>query len=399
MKISQRADNMPSSPIRKLAKYADDAKRNGIHIYHLNIGQPDIATPECALEAVRHLDRKVLEYSPSQGYKALRTKMVSYYAGYGIDLSPDEIIITSGGSEAVMFAYMACLNPGDEIIVTDPSYANYMAFAISCGAVVKSVKTTIEDGFRLPPMEKFEEQITDKTKAILICNPNNPTGYLYTKKEMMRIRDLVKKYDLYLFSDEVYREFIYTKAPYISACHLEGIEENVVLIDSVSKRYSECGIRIGALITKNKAVREAVMKFCQARLSPPLVGQVIAEASLSTPQEYMDEVYEEYLSRRNFLVNGLNKIPGVFSPTPMGAFYTMVKLPVDDAEKFCKWCLTDFSYEGQTVMMAPGSGFYTNPEDGRNQVRMAYVLNKEDLGKALVVLAKALEEYNKENPL
>ena len=385
---------MPSSPIRKLAKYADAAKRNGIHVYHLNIGQPDIKTPECALEAVRHLDRSILEYSPSQGYKALRTKMVSYYANYGIDLSPDEIIITAGGSEAVMFAYMACLNPGDEIIVTDPSYANYMAFAISCGAVVKSVKTSIEDGFKLPPMEKFEEQITEKTKAILICNPNNPTGYLYSKKEMLRLRDLVKKYNLYLFSDEVYREFIYTKAPYISACHLEGIEENVVLIDSVSKRYSECGIRIGALITKNKAVREAVMKFCQARLSPPLVGQIIAEASLSTPQEYMDEVYDEYLSRRNFLINGLNKIPGVYSPTPMGAFYTMVQLPVDDAEKFCIWCLTDFNYEGQTIMMAPGSGFYTDPAEGRNQVRMAYVLNKEDLGKALVVLAKALEAYN-----
>ena len=385
---------MPSSPIRKLAKYADAAKRNGIHVYHLNIGQPDIKTPECALEAVRHLDRSILEYSPSQGYKALRTKMVSYYANYGIDLSPDEIIITSGGSEAVMFAYMACLNPGDEIIVTDPSYANYMAFAISCGAVVKSVKTSIEDGFKLPPMEKFEEQITEKTKAILICNPNNPTGYLYSKKEMLRLRDLVKKYNLYLFSDEVYREFIYTKAPYISACHLEGIEENVVLIDSVSKRYSECGIRIGALITKNKKVRDAVMKFCQARLSPPLVGQIIAEASLSTPQEYMDEVYDEYLSRRNFLINGLNKIPGVYSPTPMGAFYTMVQLPVDDAEKFCIWCLTDFNYEGQTIMMAPGSGFYTDPEEGRNQVRMAYVLNKEDLGKALIVLAKALEAYN-----
>ncbi|MBR6457393.1 MAG: pyridoxal phosphate-dependent aminotransferase [Bacteroidales bacterium] len=394
MQISQRAENMPSSPIRKLAKYADAAKRNGIHVYHLNIGQPDIKTPECALEAVRHLDRSILEYSPSQGYKALRTKMVGYYANYGIDLSPDEIIITSGGSEAVMFAYMACLNPGDEIIVTDPSYANYMAFAISCGAVVKSVKTSIEDGFKLPPMEKFEEQITEKTKAILICNPNNPTGYLYSKKEMLRLRDLVKKYNLYLFSDEVYREFIYTKAPYISACHLEGIEENVVLIDSVSKRYSECGIRIGALITKNKTVRDAVMKFCQARLSPPLVGQIIAEASLSTPQEYMDEVYDEYLSRRNFLINGLNKIPGVYSPTPMGAFYTMVQLPVDDAEKFCIWCLTDFNYEGQTVMMAPGSGFYTNPEDGRNQVRIAYVLNKEDLGKALTVLAKALEAYN-----
>jgi len=319
--------------------------------------------------------------------------MVSYYANYGIDLSPDEIIITSGGSEAIMFAYMACLNPGDEIIVTDPSYANYMAFAISCGAVVKSVKTHIEDGFKLPPVEEFEKQITDKTRAILICNPNNPTGYLYTKQEMRQIRDLVKKYDLYLFSDEVYREFIYTKRPYISACHLEGIENNVILVDSVSKRYSECGIRIGALITKNKEVRQAVMKFCQARLSPPLFGQVVAEASLSTPEEYMEEMYDEYLSRRNFLIDQLNQIPGVFAPTPMGAFYVMVKLPIDDAEKFCTWCLTDFSYEGQTVMMAPGTGFYTDPNEGRDQVRMAYVLKKEELAKAMIVLRKALEEY------
>ena len=394
MTISQRAQNMPSSPIRKLAKYADEAKRQGIHVYHLNIGQPDIRTPQCAIDAMKSTDRSILEYSPSQGNLDLRTKMVSYYAAYGIDLSPDEIIITAGGSEAVQFAYMACLDPGDEIIVTDPSYANYMAFAISCGAVVKSVKTSIEDGFRLPAVEKFEEQITPKTKAILICNPNNPTGYLYTKQEMRQIRDIVKKYNLYLFSDEVYREFIYTKAPYISACHLDGIEDNVILIDSVSKRYSECGIRIGALITKNKEVRKAVMKFCQARLSPPLIGQIIAEASLSTPQEYMAEVYDEYLSRRNFLIDGLNKIPGVYSPTPMGAFYTMVKLPVDDAEKFCQWCLTDFSYEGQTVMMAPGAGFYTDPADGINEVRMAYVLNKEDLGKALIVLSKALEAYN-----
>ena len=395
MEISKRSREMQSSPIRKLAPYADAAKRHGIHVYHLNIGQPDIKTPVCGLDAMKAVDRTILEYSPSQGILSLRAKMVSYYAEYGIDLSPDEIIITTGGSEAVEFAYMACLDPGDEIIVTDPSYANYMAFAQSCGAVMKPVHTSIDDGFKLPPVEKFEEQITPKTKAILICNPNNPTGYLYTKEEMRRIRDIVKKYDLYLFSDEVYREFIYTKEPYISACHLEGIEQNVVLIDSVSKRYSECGIRIGALITKNKEVREAVMKFCQARLSPPLIGQIIAEASLSTPQEYLDQVYEEYLARRNFLIEGLNKIPGVYSPTPMGAFYTMVRLPVEDAEDFCKWCLTDFSYEGQTVMMAPGSGFYTDPSEGRDEVRMAYVLNREDLGKALEVLAKALEAYNK----
>lgn len=394
MEISQRAQKMPYSPIRKLAKYADAAKLNGTKVYHLNIGQPDIATPTCALEAVQKFKPTVMDYSPSQGLKSLRTKMVSYYANYGIDLSPDEIIITSGGSEAIMFAYMACLDPGDEILVTDPSYANYMAFAISCGAVVKSVKTHIEDGFKLPPVEEFEKLITPKTKAILICNPNNPTGYLYTKQEMRQIRDLVKKYNLYLLSDEVYREFIYTKRPYISACHLEGIEENVILIDSVSKRYSECGIRIGALITKNKSVRQAVMKFCQARLSPPLFGQVIAEASLSTPEEYMEEMYDEYLQRRNFLIDQLNQIPGVFAPTPMGAFYVMVKLPVDDAEKFCEWCLTDFSYEGQTVMMAPGAGFYTDTEEGRDQVRMAYVLKKEELAKAMVVLRKALEEYN-----
>ena len=395
MEISKRSRSMQSSPIRKLAPYADAAKRQGIHVYHLNIGQPDIKTPACGLEAMKEVDRSILEYSPSQGMLSLRAKMVSYYAEYGIDLSPDEIIITTGGSEAVQFAYMACLDPGDEIIVTDPSYANYMAFAQICGAVMKPIHTSIDDGFKLPPVEKFEEQITPRTKAILICNPNNPTGYLYTKEEMRQIRDIVKKYDLFLFSDEVYREFIYTRDPYISACHLEGIEQNVVLIDSVSKRYSECGIRIGALITKNREVREAVMKFCQARLSPPLIGQIIAEASLSTPQEYMAQVYEEYLARRNFLIEGLNKIPGVYSPTPMGAFYTMVRLPVKDAEDFCKWCLTDFSYEGQTIMMAPGSGFYTDPSEGRDEVRMAYVLNREDLGKALEVLARALEAYNK----
>ena len=393
MKISQRAQNMPSSPIRKLAKYAEAAKRNGIHVYHLNIGQPDIPTPECALEAARSIDRSVLEYSPSQGYRSLRTKLVSYYAAYGIDLSPDEIIITSGGSEAVQFAYMACLNPGDEILITDPSYANYMAFAISCGAVIKSVKTSIDNGFRLPPVEKFEEQITPRTKAILICNPNNPTGYLYTRREMNQIRDLVKKYDLYLFSDEVYREYIYTGSPYISACHLEGIEQNVILIDSVSKRYSECGIRIGALITKNKEVRAAVMKFCQARLSPPLIGQIVAEASLDTSEEYLRDVYDEYVERRKCLIDGLNRIPGVYSPIPMGAFYTVAKLPVDDAEKFCRWCLAEFNYEGETVMMAPAAGFYTTPGAGINQVRIAYVLKKKDLERALFVLRKALEAY------
>ncbi|MBQ7518351.1 MAG: pyridoxal phosphate-dependent aminotransferase [Bacteroidales bacterium] len=393
MEISKRASKMPSSPIRKLAPLAEAAKRNGTKVYHLNIGQPDIKTPQCGLDALKTVDRTILEYSPSQGYLSLRTKFVGYYAQYGIDLSPDEIIITSGGSEAVLFAFLACLDPGDEIIVTDPFYANYMAFAISVGAVIRSVKTSIEDGFRLPSIEAFEEQINEKTKAILICNPNNPTGYLYTRKEMNRLRDIVKKHNLYLFSDEVYREFIYTGMPYISACHLEGIEENVVLFDSVSKRYSECGIRIGALCTKNKKVREAVMKFCQARLSPPLIGQIIAEASLGVQKSYLTAVYEEYLERRNFLIEGLNKIPGVYSPIPMGAFYTVAKLPVDDAEAFCKWCLTDFSYQGATVMMAPASGFYTEPGEGKHEVRIAYVLNIEDLAKALKCLEKALEAY------
>lgn len=384
---------MPFSPIRKLAPYADEAKRNGVHVYHLNIGQPDIKTPQCALEALHRIDREILEYSPSDGLLELRTQMVKYYAEYGIFLSPEEIIITAGGSEAVLFAFLACLDPGDEIIITDPFYANYMAFAISVGAVIKSVKTRIEDGFRLPPVEAFEKQITDRTKAILICNPNNPTGYLYTRKEMLQLRDIVKKHNLFLFSDEVYREFIYTGMPYISAFHLDGIDDNVVLFDSVSKRYSECGTRVGCLCTHNKKVHEAVMKFCQARLSPPLIGQLVAAASIDVSKDYLHGVYEEYLDRRNFLIDGLNKIPGVYSPIPMGAFYTVARLPVDDAEKFCVWCLSDFRYEGATVMMAPASGFYTEPGEGRQEVRIAYVLCKEDLAKALVVLQKALEEY------
>ena len=393
MEISHRAENMPFSPIRKLAPYADEAKRNGVHVYHLNIGQPDIKTPQCALEALHHIDREILEYSPSDGLLELRTQMVKYYAEYGLFLSPEEIIITAGGSEAVLFAFLACLDPGDEIIITDPFYANYMAFAISVGAVIKSVKTRIEDGFRLPPVEAFEKQITDRTKAILICNPNNPTGYLYTRKEMLQLRDIVKKHNLFLFSDEVYREFIYTGMPYISAFHLDGIDDNVVLFDSVSKRYSECGTRVGCLCTHNKKVHEAVMKFCQARLSPPLIGQLVAAASIDVSKDYLHGVYEEYLDRRNFLIDGLNKIPGVYSPIPMGAFYTVARLPVDDAEKFCVWCLSDFRYEGATVMMAPASGFYTEPGEGRQEVRIAYVLCKEDLAKALVVLQKALEEY------
>lgn len=392
--ISHRGQVMPSSPIRKLAPLAADAERRGVKIFRLNIGQPDIPTPQKALDALKNIDRNVLEYSPSQGILSLREALVNYYERYQIKLTPDEIIITAGGSEAVLFAFMSCLDPGDEIIVSEPAYANYMSFAISAGAVIRTVPTTIDEGFCLPKVERFEELINERTKAVLICNPNNPTGYLYTQKEMNQIRDLVKKYNLYLFSDEVYREFIYTGSPYISAMHLEGIEENVVLIDSVSKRYSECGIRIGALITKNKAVRETVMKFCQARLSPPLLGQLVAEASIEGTEQYSREVYEEYVERRKCLIDGLNRIPGCYTPIPMGAFYTVAKLPVDDAEKFCAWCLTDFNYEGETIMMAPAAGFYSEPELGRNQVRLAYVLNMDDLKRALVVLEKALETYN-----
>ena len=391
--ISQRGTLMPASPIRKLVPLADDAKARGIHVYHLNIGQPDLPTPQAAIDAIRNIDRKVLEYSPSQGYRSYREKLVDYYAKYNINLTADDIIISTGGSEAVLFSFLACLNPGDEIIMPDPFYANYQAFAISAGAVIRTIPTTIEEGFCLPKVERFEELINERTKAIMICNPNNPTGYLYTRREMNQIRDLVKKYDLYLFSDEVYREYIYTGSPYISACHLEGIEDNVVLIDSVSKRYSECGIRIGALITKNKQLREAVMKFCQARLSPPLIGQIAAEASLDEPEAYARDTYDEYVERRKCLIDGLNRIPGVYSPIPMGAFYTVARLPVDDSEKFCAWCLSEFNYEGETVMMAPASGFYTTPGAGYNEVRIAYVLKKDDLQRALIVLQKALEAY------
>ncbi len=393
-KVSQRGEIMPSSPIRRLVGYANEARSRGIRVFSLNIGQPDVPTPPGAIEVLRHIDRKVLEYSPSEGLLSLRKKLCEYYHRYNINVDVDDIIVTTGGSEAVLFAFMACLDPGDEIIVPEPAYANYMAFAISAGAKIVTVPSSINDGFSLPPVEKFEELITPRTKGILICNPNNPTGYLYTMKEMQQLRDLVKKHDLFLFSDEVYREFCYTGAPYISAFHLEGIENQVVLIDSVSKRYNECGIRIGALITKHKELKKNVMKFCQARLSPPLLGQIVAEASVDTPAEYMLETYNEYVERRKFLVDRINMIPGCYTPVPMGAFYTVVKLPVEDADDFCRWCLTDFNYEGDTVFMAPASGFYVTPGMGRDEVRMAYVLKREDLDRALTVLAKALEAYN-----
>ncbi len=392
-KVSERGTLMPASPIRRLAPLANKAKAEGKKVYHLNIGQPDLPTPPEGLAALKNIDRTVLEYSPSDGLLSLRQKLKEYYHRFNIEVDVDDIIVTAGGSEAVLFAFMACLDPGDEIIVPEPAYANYMAFAISAGAKIITVPSTIDEGFALPNVEKFEELITPRTKGILICNPNNPTGYLYTMKEMLQIRDLVKKYDLFLFSDEVYREFCYTGAPYISAFHLPGIEEQVVLVDSVSKRYNECGIRIGALITKHPELKKNVMKFCQARLSPPLLGQIVAEASIDTTPEYMLETYNEYVERRKFLIDQLNKIPGCYTPIPMGAFYTVVKLPVDDADRFCQWCLSDFDLDGETIFMAPASGFYTTPGMGHDEVRMAYVLNKEDLARAMKVLAAALQAY------
>ena len=390
---SRRGREMPASPIRKLVPLSNAAKARGIKVYHLNIGQPDLPSPPQAFEALKNIDFKLFEYSPSDGLPSLRRKLAEYYHRFNIDVTADDIIITSGGSEAVLFAFMACLDPGDEIIVPEPSYANYMAFAISAGARIVTVPSSIETGFALPSVEEFEKLITPRTKGILICNPNNPTGYLYTQREMDALRDIVKRHDLFLFSDEVYREFCYTGAPYISAFHLPGIEDQVVLIDSVSKRYSECGIRIGALITKNPEVRKAVMNFCQARLSPPLLGQIVAEASIDATPEYMLMTYNDYVDRRKFLIDGLNRIPGVYSPIPMGAFYTVVSLPVDDADRFCRWCLEEFSFEGATVFMAPASGFYSTPGRGKNEVRMAYVLNRDDLGHALRVLAEALKAY------
>jgi aspartate aminotransferase len=391
--ISQRGRRLPASAIRKLVPFAEQAKARGIHIYHLNIGQPDIPTPQVGLDTLKHIDRRILEYSPSDGLRSLRAKFVEYYRRFGIELSPDEVVVTTGGSEALLFALQACLDVGDEIIMTDPGYANYMSFALSAGITVRPVPTSIENSFALPPIAEFEKYIGPKTKAIILCNPNNPTGYLYSREEIMAIRDLVKKHDLFLISDEVYREFRYTDEPYISALSLEGIEQNVVVVDSVSKRYSECGIRIGTLVTRNKEVRAAAMRAAQARLSPPLLGQIVAEASIDVPTAYMKEVYDDYIERRNVLIEGLNRIQGVYAPMPRGAFYTMAHLPVDDADRFCEWMLREFSWEGETVMMAPGSGFYTDPALGRQQVRMAYVLNKEAIARALIILEKALEQY------
>ena len=401
--VSQRGVRIPASPIRKLTPLSDAAKARGVKVYHLNIGQPDLPTPQKALDALKHIDRKTLEYSPSNGLKPLRERLVGYYKKYGIQVAESDMLITCGGSEALLLTFLATLDPGDEIILTEPSYANYQSFAVNAGVTVKTVTASIENGFALPPVEEIEKIITPKTKAILICNPNNPTGYLYSKEELYKIRDIVKEHDLFLISDEVYREFRYTDEPYLSALCLPGIEDNVIVVDSVSKRYSECGIRVGMIVSHNKEAIKTLMKFCQSRLSPPLLGQIVAEASIEGTEEYSKECYEEYLERRNFFIEGLNKIPGVFSPMPKGAFYTVLSLPVEDTEDFCRWCLNDFCYKdestpagftGETVMMAPAAGFYSTPGLGKNQVRMAYVLKKEDLARALHILEVALKAYN-----
>jgi aspartate aminotransferase len=390
--ISDRGRKLPASPIRKLAPFADSAKARGVKVYHLNIGQPDIPTPEVGLAALKTIDRTTLEYSPSDGMLSTRKKFVEYYRRRGIELTPDQLIITAGGSEAIMFAFLSCMNEGDEVIITDPSYANYITFALLAGVKAVAIPTSIDNGFAMPPIAEFEKYITPRTKAMLICNPNNPTGYLYSEAEMRQLGEIAKKHDLFLISDEVYREFAYGDQP-LSALKLEGLEQNVVMVDSVSKRYSECGVRIGMLVTRNKEVRDSAMKNAQARLSPPLLGQLVAEASVDAPKEYMTEIYDEYIARRNLLIEGLNKIPGVYSPMPKGAFYAMARLPIDNADRFCEWLLSEFSYNGATVMLAPGSGFYTDPERGKNEVRMAYVLNKGDISAALEVLARALEQY------
>ncbi len=391
--ISKRGNEMPSSPIRKLVPFSEAAKKRGVKVYHLNIGQPDIKTPQVAIDAIKNIDREVLEYSDSAGIPEYREKLTHYYKQQNINVKKEDILVTTGGSEAFIFAFFCCFNPGDEIIIPEPFYANYSSFANAMGIVIKPISSKFEDDFSLPPIAEFEKLITPITKGIFICNPNNPTGYLYSEEELKQLSDIVLKYNLFLLSDEVYREFCYDGNNHFSALNLEGLEENVILIDSVSKRYSECGIRIGSLVSRNKEILKVTTKFAQARLSPPLLGQIAACASLDVAPEYSKGVYDEYLNRRNVLVEGLNKIPGVKSLTPKGAFYTMTKLPVENSDDFCQWILSDFEYEGQTVMMAPGSGFYSTPNLGNDEVRIAYVLNEEELNKALLVIEKALEVY------
>ncbi|WP_421920819.1 pyridoxal phosphate-dependent aminotransferase [Marinifilum sp.] len=391
--ISDKGRLMPESPIRKLVPYAEGAKAKGRTVYHLNIGQPDIKTPEVAMNAIRNCTEKVIEYSHSAGNISYRKKLAKMYQGIGINVNEEEMLITTGGSEAITFALMTCLNPGDEVLIPEPFYANYNGFAIAAGVRVVPITSNIENDFALPSIEEFEKLMTPNTKAIVICNPNNPTGYLYSKDELNQLRELVMKHDLFLFSDEVYREFCYGGEEHFSAMNLEGIEQNVVMMDSVSKRYSECGVRIGALITKNKDVINTALKFAQARLCPPAFGQIAAEASLDTPKEYFDEVYNEYIARRDFMVAALNQMEGVYCPSPKGAFYTVVKLPIDDADKFAQWILEEFEHKNQTVMVAPATGFYATPGLGKNEVRIAYVLKKEDLANAMETLAEALKVY------
>ena len=391
--ISEKGKSMPASPIRKLVPYAEEAKRKGRKVYHLNIGQPDIPTPEVALNALRNINLKVIEYSHSAGNESYRRKLATYYQKIGININHTEMLITTGGSEAILFALMACINPGEEVITPEPFYANYNGFATTAGIKIIPVTSFIKDDFALPPIQDIEKKITSKTKGIIVCNPNNPTGYLYSKEELIHLKEIVKKHDLFLFSDEAYRDFCYDGAEHFSAMNLDGIDNNVILLDSVSKRYSECGVRIGALITKNKDVISTALKFAQARLSPPGLGQIVGEASIDTPDEYFKEVNREYTARRNFMVEALNKIPGVYCPKPKGAFYTVVKLPVDDADKFAKWLLEEFEYKNQTVMVAPASGFYSTPGSGKNEVRIAYVLKIDDLKNAMMILAEALKVY------
>ena len=392
--ISDRIQKIPLSPIRKLTPLADEAKSRGIKVYHLNIGQPDIHTPEEGMDAMRKIDRKVLEYSPSQGFLSSRQRISEYYAGFGMKYSPDEIIVTTGASEAVLFSFITCMDPGDEIITTEPTYANYLSFAAAAGVKVVPITTSIDNGFALPPADRFEELITGRTRAILICNPNNPSGSLYSREEMEMLAEIVKRHGIFLFADEVYREFVYDGMDFFSAGHLEGVDENVVIFDSMSKRFSECGIRIGAVITKNKAVAEGFLKLAQARLSPPLIGQIVAEASFSAGHAYLDPIAKEYRHRRNVLVECLQNIPGIKVIRPQGAFYVIASLPVENAEDFCSWCLSDFSDNGETVMMAPASGFYITPGLGLSEVRIAYVLNAADLQRATAILGKALQQYN-----
>ena len=384
---------MPASPIRKLVPYSEEAKRKGRKVYHLNIGQPDIPTPEVALKALRNINLKVIEYSHSAGNESYRRKLSEYYRKIGINIDHTQLLITTGGSEAILFSLMSCVNPGEEVITPEPFYANYNGFATTAGIKIVPVTSYIKDDFALPPIVEIEKKITKNTKGIIVCNPNNPTGYLYSKKELLHLREIVKEHDLFLFSDEAYREFCYDGAEHFSAMNLEGVENNVIMLDSVSKRYSECGVRIGAIVTKNKDVISTALKFAQARLSPPGLGQIVGEASIDTPDQYFEEVNREYTARRNYMVEALNNIPGVYCPKPKGAFYTVVKLPVDDADKFAQWLLEEFEYKNQTVMVAPASGFYSTPGSGKNEVRIAYVLKIEDLRNAMETLAEALKVY------